>query len=65
MKDIDYINEFRKMKTLTSICREIGCDRPNLIRGKEPKYESLVAKIIKCEIIRMYNMIVTGEKNEY
>lgn len=58
MTDLDFINEYRKLKNLNAICKEVGSDRGNLVRGREKKNESLVAKICKCEIIKLYNLII-------
>lgn len=64
MTDIEFITEYRKLKTITDICRRVECDRANLIAGKDKKNERLVAKICKCEIIRLYNMVVLGDKTD-
>lgn len=64
MEDIDFINEFKNMKSFNQICKQVGVDPQNLIKRKAKKdYDKKVALICKCEIIRLYNMIVVGDTN--
>lgn len=61
MTDSEYIQEYKEMKSINEICKEVGVDSSNLLRGKAKKFESEVAKKCKCEIIRLYNIIVLGD----
>ena len=61
MDDLDFVNEYRKMKNLSEICKKFGADRSNLIKGNDKKNIHAVANVCRCEIIRMYNILILGE----
>lgn len=61
MDDLEFVNEYRKMKNLSEICRKFNCDRANLTNGKDKKNIKSVANVCRCEIIRMYNLMILGD----
>lgn len=62
MTDKELINEYRKIKTLSHFCRELGLDRANLVSGRyNAEKEKEVARLCKNELIRMYNILILGE----
>lgn len=67
MTDLELIKTYQKMKSVKEICTRLGLDSSNLCRGKSTKInEKKVAKIVKCEIIRMYNILrLEDAKSEY
>ena len=64
MKDLEVIDEYRKMKNLTTICRAFGADRSNLIRGHDKKNEKKVANVCKCEIMKLACKLILEEQEK-
>ena len=64
MKDLEVIDEYRKMKNLTTICRAFGADRSNLIRGHDKKNEKKVANVCKCEIMKLAIKLILEEQEK-
>lgn len=61
MNDYDIILEFRKMKSIGDICKDLGIDYSNLIRGKTSKEnEHKVVQELKLELYKL-NLFM-GEK---
>ena len=64
MKDLEVIEEYRKMKNLTKICRKFGADRSNLLRGHDKKNEKKVANVCKCEIMKLASKLIIEEQEK-
>lgn len=62
MEDFDFIMEYKNMKSVGKICKELGIDYPNLSRGKTSKEnEKKVADELKKQVIKLYsNIIIKG-----
>lgn len=61
MEDFDIIMQFKNMKSIGDICKELNIDYSNLIRGKSTKEnEHKVAQELKLELYKI-NLFM-GEK---
>lgn len=59
MTDLEFINEYRKLKTVGDFCKITGIHHSNLINGRSTlSNENKIATLCKLEIIRMYNEIM-------
>ena len=60
--DFEFIQEFRKMKSIGDFCKITGINHSNLVKGTSSKEnEKLIATLCKFEIIRLYHMIKESE----
>lgn len=61
MNDFDIIMQFKNMKSIGDICKELNIDYSNLIRGKSTKEnEHKVAQELKLELYKIN--LYMGEK---
>ena len=61
MEDFEIIMQFKNMKTIGEICKELKVDYSNLISGKSTKAnEHRVAQALKLELYKI-NLLM-GEK---
>lgn len=61
MNDFDIILQFKKMKTIGEICKDLGIEYANLIQGKTTKEnEHKVVQELKLELYKL-NLFM-GEK---
>lgn len=59
MKSIEFINEYRKMKSVGDFCKQEKINHSNLIKGKSTKEnEDKIATLCKLEIIRLYGEVI-------
>lgn len=59
MTDFEFIQEYRKMKKVTDLCKITGVHNSNLIAGKSTREnERKIATLCKFEIIRLYSEII-------
>ena len=59
MTNLEYITNYRKMRSVGDFCKIMGIDSSNLVRGKSTKEnEEKIATLCKLEIIKMYNDII-------
>lgn len=59
--DLEYIKKFSSI-TITDVCKKMGVDRSNLIKGKTSKKKMrLVRRGIESEVAKLYLM----EEKEY
>lgn len=59
MNSIEFINEYRRMKSIGDFCKIIGVNHSNLIKGKSTKEnENKIATLCKIEIIRLYSEVM-------
>lgn len=64
MNDLEFIQEFRKMKKIGDFCKIVGVNHSNLIKGKTTKEnESIISTLCKFEIIRLYHLIKENDIN--
>lgn len=59
MTNLEFINEYKNMKTAGDFCKIVGVNYSNLIHGKSTKEnESKIATLCKFEIIRLYGEVM-------
>lgn len=59
MKSIEFINEYRKMKSVGDFCKQENINHSNLIKGKSTiENENKIASLCKLEIIRLYGEVI-------
>ncbi len=59
MTSLDFINEYRNMKSVGDLCKITGVNHSNLIKGKTTKEnEQKIATLCKFEIIRLYQEVI-------
>lgn len=64
MNDFEFIQEYKKMKSIKKICEKANIDYKNLMKNKTTKDKtSVVADICKVEVIKMYSKIMAGGSN--
>lgn len=59
MTSLEFINEYRKMKSVGDLCKITGVNHSNLIKGKTTREnENKIATLCKFEIIRLYGEVM-------
>lgn len=59
MTNLEIITEYRKLKKIGIVCKELGINQSNLIYGRSTKEnEEIVANVIKDEIKKIYAEIL-------
>ena len=59
MTNMEFINEYRNMKSVGDFCKITGVNHSNLINGKTTsENESKIATLCKFEIIRLYGEVM-------
>lgn len=59
MSNYDFIIEYKKLKSISNICEELGINYSNLINNKTTdENEKKVASLLKKQIIEMYDLIL-------
>lgn len=59
MSNYDFIIEYKKLKSISNICEELGINYSNLINNKTTEEnEKKVANLLKKQIIEMYDLII-------
>ena len=62
MEDFEFILEFKKLKSVGKVCKELGIDYPNLVNQKTSKEnERKVANELRKQVINLYNNIILKE----
>ena len=59
MTNLEFINEYRNMKSVGDFCKITGVQHSNLIQGRTTKEnEQKIATLCKFEIIRLYQEVI-------
>lgn len=59
MTSLEFINEYRNMKSIGDLCKIIGVNQSNLIQGRSTiENEQKIATLCKFEIIRLYQEVI-------
>lgn len=59
MTSLEFINEYRSMKSIGDLCKIIGVNQSNLIQGRSTiENEQKIATLCKFEIIRLYQEVI-------
>lgn len=62
MSDLNFIMEYKNMKSVAKVCKDLKIDYPNLSRGKTSKEnEKKVADELKKQILKLYSDIIINE----
>lgn len=62
MNNLDFINLYRKQKTVYDLCKENNILYSNLVYGKSTKEkERIIANLCKQEIMKMFNDLILSE----
>jgi hypothetical protein len=59
LTNLEFINEYRNMKSVGDFCKITGVQHSNLIQGRTTKEnEQKIATLCKFEIIRLYQEVI-------
>lgn len=57
----DFINAYKKMRSLSNVCKENNIDQSNLIRKKiTSENEKIIVDELKKEIMKLFDIIILG-----
>lgn len=57
----DFINAYKKMRSLSNVCKENNIDQSNLIRKKiTSENEKIIVNELKKEIMKLFDIIILG-----
>ncbi len=57
----DFINAYKKMRSLSNVCKENNIDQSNLIRKKiTSENEKIIVHELKKEIMKLFDIIILG-----
>lgn len=61
MDDFEFIEDYKKMKSIKQICEKAGVNYKMLLQNKTTEEKTKkVAEICKVEIVKMYTKILSG-----
>lgn len=59
MTNLEFIAEYRNMKSIGDFCKIIGVNQSNLVQGRSTKEnENKIATLCKFEIIKLYQEVI-------